>query len=177
MALWTQKEDALLTELWAKGLSATQIMAMMPRPMTRNAVIGRISRLQLPGRTTKVRARSSASNLPLRPTRRQSVLKTGQGKALTPPATKLLQTLAAEMRAAIEAPKSQIEITVSLGVALLDLPPNGCRWPVNQAPRGEEHLFCGELRLEGKSYCRKHHALSVAKGIRYHTEPKREMAA
>jgi len=55
------------------------------------------------------------------------------------------------MRPAIEVRPEPIVV----GRTLMMLQRGQCKWPVNDAAKGEEHLFCGE-RAEG-SYCR-HHA-------------------
>ena len=47
-------------------------------------------------------------------------------------------------------------------VALLDLKPNDCRWPID-GPDGTvaQRRFCGcERANEGSPYCRRHHALA-----------------
>lgn len=48
---------------------------------------------------------------------------------------------------------------ISTGVNLVDLGPRDCRWPVNAAKRGEAHLFCGGMAIDGAVYCATHHAL------------------
>lgn len=47
------------------------------------------------------------------------------------------------------------------GVALLDLPPNGCRWPMGDWNEPAT-LFCGDKAQCGSSYCQAHHALAYA---------------
>ncbi|MGZ3259711.1 MAG: GcrA family cell cycle regulator, partial [Croceibacterium sp.] len=46
---WTDERVALLSKLWADGLSASQIAAELGG-ITRNAVIGKVHRLGLSGR-------------------------------------------------------------------------------------------------------------------------------
>src|SRR5450755_2670444 len=55
---WTDERVALLTKLWADGLSASQIAAELGG-ITRNAVIGKVHRLGLSGR-----AKSASSAAP-----------------------------------------------------------------------------------------------------------------
>src|SRR5674476_385108 len=57
---WTDERVALLTKLWADGLSASQIAAELGG-VTRNAVIGKVHRLGLSGRA---KSPSSASPRP-----------------------------------------------------------------------------------------------------------------
>jgi hypothetical protein len=54
-------------------------------------------------------------------------------------------------------------------VRLADLRPNCCRWPINDAPRGEMHLllYCGRpVAKRGGNYCRQHAELTRAPGRR-----------
>ena len=55
---WTEERVALLTKLWADGLSASQIAAELGG-ITRNAVIGKVHRLGLSGQ-----AKSPSSSSP-----------------------------------------------------------------------------------------------------------------
>lgn len=48
---WPQEQTDLLTELWSRGHTATQIAEIIPGK-TRNAVIGKVRRLKLPFRVT-----------------------------------------------------------------------------------------------------------------------------
>lgn len=50
MTAWTDELDATLRRLWKNGLSASQIAAKLDCGKTRNAVIGRVHRLNLSGR-------------------------------------------------------------------------------------------------------------------------------
>ena len=52
------------------------------------------------------------------------------------------------------------------GVPLLDLSPDCCRWPVNDAHDSAGHLFCGEVAADGSPYCAVHAALAVGSGTR-----------
>ena len=46
--MWTIEKVRQLTELWSKGLSASQIGQKMN--LTRNTILGKVHRLRLPGR-------------------------------------------------------------------------------------------------------------------------------
>ena len=65
---WTDERVEMLKKLWADGLSASQIAAQLGG-VSRNAVIGKVHRLNLPGRAksggqTKVRTKRPAPNAP-----------------------------------------------------------------------------------------------------------------
>ncbi len=52
---WTEERVAQLTKLWSEGLSASQIARALG-DVTRNAVIGKVHRLGLSGRTKTIRS-------------------------------------------------------------------------------------------------------------------------
>ena len=47
---WTDERVELLKKLWTEGLSASQIASRLGSGVTRNAVIGKVHRLNLSGR-------------------------------------------------------------------------------------------------------------------------------
>jgi len=53
--VWSKEREALLRNLWAKGMSGSQVAAEMGGGVTRNAVIGKVNRLgigDMKGRVT-----------------------------------------------------------------------------------------------------------------------------
>lgn len=60
---------------------------------------------------------------------------------------------------ALPAPRVQSDESHGAGRPLMMLAARQCKWPVNEAERGQEHLFCG-LPAEG-SYCAHHAARGV----------------
>lgn len=50
---WTDERVELLGKLWGEGLSASQIAGVLGGGVTRNAVIGKVHRLGLSGRTDR----------------------------------------------------------------------------------------------------------------------------
>ncbi|HEC01684.1 MAG: global cell cycle regulator GcrA-like protein [Alphaproteobacteria bacterium] len=53
---WTDERVAKLRELWDKGLSASQIAAVLAEGVTRNAVIGKAHRMNLASRPSPVKS-------------------------------------------------------------------------------------------------------------------------
>lgn len=49
-------------------------------------------------------------------------------------------------------------------IPLMELKRGECKWPVNDAARGETHLFCGNPAELDKPYCRIHAPLGLGKG-------------
>ena len=72
---WTDERVELLKKLWTEGLSASQIAAELGGGVTRNAVIGKVHRLNLAGRAKPAgnsvprvrRQRAAAPGLPRAP--------------------------------------------------------------------------------------------------------------
>jgi GcrA cell cycle regulator len=55
MSVWNDERVSLLTEMWGLGFTAGEIANKMA-PITRSAVLGKVHRLQLPGRAVSLRA-------------------------------------------------------------------------------------------------------------------------
>ncbi len=121
--------DITLRDLFGKGLSFGQIAGVLG--MTRNAVIGRISRLHFPGR------KPSGNKIPRKPKIRSAggIVKV---RTWTP---------------AVEVPPTPTTAGAFLGVALVDLIASDCRYPEGEA----SHIrFCGQPALENSPYCVAH---------------------
>lgn len=48
-----------------------------------------------------------------------------------------------------------------LNIGLMEFTASTCKWAVNDAAKGDAHLFCGHPTLEGKSWCEHHYRRSV----------------
>ena len=73
---WTDERVAMLRELWAKGLSASQI-AVQLGGVTRNAVIGKAHRLGLESRPSPIRGNGTGSRR-----RNRAIDRAAEAKAL-----------------------------------------------------------------------------------------------
>jgi hypothetical protein len=62
---------------------------------------------------------------------------------------------------AAEAPEAR-------GVRFLDLPANGCRWPLG-AVNDRAEFFCGAPRKPGRSYCGLHHGIAYPPAAKAHS--------
>ena len=123
--------------------------------VTRNAVIGKVHRMGLPGRATVIQLSAGqprkhrAVETKLRMTKRRRVA-LGQPADLPP------------LRRSFEKPQGEAwePIPGVVPVSLLDLEAGQCKWPVGkEAP----YLFCGAASSKGH-YCAHHHAWSVGQG-------------
>jgi GcrA cell cycle regulator len=141
---WTTERLALLKSGFEAGLSCREIAASIG--VSRNAVIGKISRLNLTRDKVGVRgpARKSADTRPrmkAHATLRQFLLK-------PVPATEL------------EAQIEEID-TIHNGhsCSLFELTKERCRWPIS-TPGAADFCFCGNTPLNGMPYCAGHSRLA-----------------
>jgi len=139
---WTEERVALLTKLWADGLSASQIAAELGG-ITRNAVIGKVHRLGLSGRA---KSPSSSSPRPRKP-RAPGMMRV--------PRAHIRGNTALAYDYAVEPEPELIEIPVEQRKNLLQLTEATCHWPVGD-PGSQDFFFCGGEALENSPYCNYH---------------------
>lgn len=127
---WTDDRVEQVKNLWAEGLSASQI-ARVIGGVTRNAVIGKIHRLGLVGRASP--SRSARPRLPMAPN--------------------------VSVRARIpEAPvvvEDPLVLEDGAHATILTINDRMCRWPIGDPSEHEFH-FCGRAPKAGLPYCEGH---------------------
>lgn len=152
---WTDERVELLKKLWAEGLSASQIAQRLGN-VTRNAVIGKVHRLGLSGRTTTSRPKTS------RP-RRRTASRTGAA-ARSAPAFRTQGGAALQAWHDTDAeaepvprtkPVEEVVIPIAERASILTLKENMCRWPIGD-PAEEDFHFCGRPSGQGTPYCEVH---------------------
>ncbi len=154
---WTEERVEKLKELWAEGLSASEIARVLGG-VTRNAVIGKVHRLRLAGRAPARRAKPSTGTN----AKRRVSQKKPQGTAtpVTNGATALKarqETVPVEAAKARPAPLSLVEPPVKGRITnIMDLTHKTCRWPIGD-PGDEDFAYCGDHAQPGSPYCA-HHA-------------------
>ncbi|MGY4624120.1 GcrA family cell cycle regulator [Bradyrhizobium sp. USDA 4486] len=140
---WTDERIELLKQHFEAGLSCRQIAADIG--VSRNAVIGKLSRLNL--------------------TRSRAVEERRLERSLAPHAraTRAVPRLQYEMLATIygatDAPVMAGPIDNTNRCSLLELSENRCRWPIS-TPGEEDFCFCGNTAPDGRSYCAGHSRLA-----------------
>ena len=141
---WSDTDDATLRQLWRDGRSAREIGMQLDR--TRNAVIGRVFRLELPPHTL---LRSAATKR-----------KTGKGKRRRQAVSDAAPASLYASRLPLDGlPIPDPKETDIPRVATVDLEPIHCRWPCAADPLAtpaHAPQFCGMPRLPGLSYCLDH---------------------
>lgn len=170
---WTDERVETLKKLWLEGLSASQIAAELGG-VTRNAVIGKVHRLGLSGRTRNPRGstrpapkhkpqpaqQASSGNLKLKAQPRAEAALAPETQAK--PALDLVETGAPESRRA----------------SILMLNDRVCKWPIGD-PSKEDFHFCGCPSETGSPYCPYHTkvAYQPVRERRRDKEPEREKIA
>lgn len=139
-ATWTDERIELLKRHFEAGLSCREIAADIG--VSRNAVIGKLSRLNLTrGRTMgdrKVQDRAPA-----------------RARAVPRLQYEMLATIYGES----DAPVVAGPIDEANRCSLLELAENRCRWPIS-TPGQEDFCFCGNAAPDGQSYCAGHSRLA-----------------
>jgi GcrA cell cycle regulator len=162
---WTDERVERLTKLWAEGLSASQIAAQLGG-VSRNAVIGKVHRLCLPGRAkaggtssaTRPTKRSNAA--PARPTtfgNRPAAQRTAarpEGATMVKEEAELDATAPVPFR-----PASNVIVPIARRLGLTDLTERTCKWPVGDPLKDDFH-FCGHESPDQSPYCTYHQKLA-----------------
>jgi len=142
---WTPERVEQLKSYFEEGLSCRDIAVNIG--VSRNAVIGKLSRLNLT-RTTPDEHRAR---------RRKSTGPTARN------ATAKQQLLI--LQAVYEQHDSAAPIVSANNCSLFELSEQRCRWPIN-TPGADDFCFCGNTPLGGMPYCSGHSRLAYQTGSR-----------
>ena len=148
---WTDERVELLKKLWTDGLSASQIAARMGG-ITRNAVIGKVHRLGLSGRTRPARPSRPRVSRPRNPFPGNASRYQYSGNLA------LKREEAVRPRAEPEpepAPIVAVEIAPGEHVTILTLNEKRCKWPIGD-PQHDDFHFCGHESGPESPYCPVH---------------------
>ncbi|CCE08161.1 conserved hypothetical protein [Bradyrhizobium sp. STM 3843] len=146
-ATWTIERVERLKERFQAGLTCREIALELG--VSRNAVIGKVSRLMLTrdDRYGKRRRQRNAAPKPARkrhpPLLRRQVLKQLLKATSAPPILVIEPCATAEAR----------------GCSLLELTKERCRWPLS-TPGAADFCFCGNTPLDSLPYCAGHARLA-----------------
>ena len=158
---WTEDRVETLKKLWAEGLSASQIATKLAMGVTRNAVIGKVHRLNLAGRVTAPRAQAQR-------TAGRKPAKEGISAAPRSHAPSMPNAGATAMK-----PQTQIHYNPRVAplpepkplrlvdsakdgrITILHLSDKTCKWPIGD-PNHEDFCFCGHGPRDKSPYCEYH---------------------
>lgn len=149
---WTDERIEDLKTLWSDGLSCSQIAESLGG-ITRNAVIGKVTRLGLDKRKPHGNERSSWQRQPVRTGKR------GQDGGL---AFRLLKAQRPKIEQPQPIPMTQDQdIPIEQRKTLLELTNETCKWPVGD-PGKPDFFFCGGESVPGLPYCIHHGRVAYA---------------
>ena len=131
MTAWTPERVETVTRLWNEGLTTAEIGRAVG--MSKNAVVGKAHRLQLPPRPSPIRRGTSTPSVPRAPS-----YSNGRQAAKAPTGV--------VVRVKPRAPRPPLAV----GNA-------ACKWPIGHPDEADFH-FCGEHALLGKPYCPEHYS-------------------
>lgn len=157
---WTDERVETLRKLWLGGGSASEIVNELNCGITRNAVIGKVHRLGLSGRTKAPRQLAPKPPKPARP-----AAPTRPPLPAVPPlhafnehpaeARKGENDIGDQERAAI-AQRADAPAPASQNVTIMELRESMCRWPLGD-PASPDFRYCGDAAPIGEGpYCKFH---------------------
>ena len=157
--IWTDERIEALKQLHADGLSASKIAARLGG-VSRNAVIGKVVRLGLGPLQGNHQAKPKATIV-----RAPRVAKHKPEHAKVSELQKFMDRAPPPVAESIPMPKS-------LGLTLMELENDSCRWPAGER---EYITFCGNHKMQGSSYCTYHAKLAQGKGTESERRAAREL--
>ena len=154
---WNEETIARLRALWAEGLSTAEIGRRMS--ISKNAVVGKAHRLNLPARPSPIR-RDEVAGTP-----RPQMPRRVTGPTLPPLAAASAPTPQLVSAAPPPAPVAAVPRVVSSRPATTtfrSIRPQSCCWPIGE-PGTKAFRFCDSEATPGKPYCGEHAALAYVK--------------
>ena len=138
---WDADAIGRLRYLWAEGHSTAEIGRRMN--ISKNAVVGKAHRLDLPARPSPIRRDAVRTARPARPT--------------CPPLAELVPTAPPLVK--VPTPSTSRRIPTTAAFKFGNTP---CCWPIGEPSRPSFH-FCGADSVLGKPYCPDHCGLAYRK--------------
>ena len=149
---WTAKAIDQLRALWAEGHSTAEIGRRMG--ITKNAIVGKAHRLDLPARPSPIRKGETVGAQPAAPRRKPLV------REAPVPARRV-----AAVQAAPPPPAPTALAAVAPAAAVRPFPRaslRSCCWPIGE-PGTREFRFCAAEADPGRPYCAEHSAIAYVR--------------
>ena len=154
---WTAKSIDQLRALWAEGHSTAEIGRRMG--VTKNAIVGKAHRLDLPARPSPIRKVEAAGGAPM-PRRKPAAVREAA------PAVAAAAVRAVPQASPQPAPRPAVPPAPVVASAQVSHFPRAslrsCCWPIGE-PGQREFRFCGCEAAPGKPYCAEHAAIAYVK--------------
>jgi GcrA cell cycle regulator len=141
---WTTERIQQLKTHFEAGLTCREIAAELG--VSRNAVIGKISRLAL------VRDNGGDSR---RVVRADAARDNARGRPVPKLRRRILRALPTASTQTVIPLIDETPVNVEHGCSLFELTNERCRWPIS-TPGAEDFCFCGSTPVEGLPYCAGH---------------------
>jgi len=138
---WSEEIIAKLRILWSEGLSTAEIGRRLN--ISKNAVVGKAHRLNLPPRPSPIRRGTGDSQSP-----RQTLPRRAMGPTL-PPLAASMGAPGPALRPIVSPPKQSYRATP-------------CCWPIGEPGKPSFH-FCNSGSVPGKPYCEDHAAIAYVR--------------
>ena len=143
---WTPEQDKVLSDLWGTKMTCTEIAKAMGLK-TKNMVIGRAHRLQLPKRASPIK-KEKAIAAPKKP------------KAIKPPITPSIHPSPPKPKPEIsQKPVIEAPVEVPVDAPVIIIPARdkrACRFPMWKDKERPTHQYCDEPLFGDGAYCAKH---------------------
>lgn len=167
-SFWTEARVIELVQMWANGVSSRRISIMMSEKykhhVTRNAVIGRLSRMGLTSKARQSEKRFEAKQRQRK--RMERAARTREDKARATMKHPRQMSAWPVHHGPPHPPLKYEEVFREVIVpedkrkGLVDLEDYDCRWPIGH-PRDADFHFCAARKMPGSSYCAYHEAASA----------------
>jgi GcrA cell cycle regulator len=155
---WTDERVELLRVLWLDGRSASQISAQLGMGVTRNAVIGKVHRLGLSGRTKSSAPAAPRVRQRTAPSHRPPVVNRSSGGHSHGHAVRGNNALAIQADHLMDIEPivyEDVVVPISPRVTIVELKESMCRWPLGD-PTSAEFRYCGSQSQSSGPYCAYH---------------------
>lgn len=153
---WTDERVERLKVLWKDGHSCSIIAGLLGGGATRNSIIGKVSRLGLPGRKTIARLKGTHTRGKNQPHPWHKPKKAGKPFRFQTSPNMVRQVAFTPEPLPMPAADDLARVSAR---AVED---SHCRWPVGDptdlATRMDDPFHCGLPKMPGSSYCAGHHA-------------------
>jgi GcrA cell cycle regulator len=150
---WTEERLELLRNHFEAGLTCREIAGEIG--VSRNAVIGKLSRLNL--------TREGGGDAPR--AARKEAAKAKRARSAPGTVSRLRQQIRLAFCAEPQAMSNGEPIHNEHCCSLLELSEERCRWPIS-TPGAADFCFCGNTPVEGLPYCAGHTRLAYRPGSR-----------